>query len=378
VTYVHYLRKELIQQGHRVSVFSRRIGKTNKDPQIYLVAPGFSDRHIDRLKFLASRATAHATWGRYIAEKIHEVHRNDPIDILEMEEFWGWCAEVRERLSIPVVVKLHGPAFLDVVDDTRNTALTRARVEVEGRALRQMPAITSPSLDTLRSTVARYDLHPSIGKVIPNPMPVEGNPELWAWDRCDRKTILFVGRFDKRKGGDIALVAFRELLEKDESLKLLFVGPDRGVTSANGSLVFFEEFCKSLFTPAQRSRISNLGQLRRDDIFSLRRQAAVTLVVSRWENQPNTALEAMVQACPIVALDSGGVSEIVQHEVTGLLCRQDDVTDLCEKIRRLMSEPGTARQLGENARRWVIERHSVDKLARQTLDTYRETLSLRR
>ena len=102
----------------------------------------------------------------------------------------------------------------------------------------------------------------------------------------------------------------------------------------------------------------------------------LTIVASRWENQASTVLEAMIQGCPIVASDTGGTSEIIADEVTGLLARPDDIDDLCQKIMCLLNDPARARQLGENARRFVLERHSVQKLARETVDVYRQAISI--
>jgi glycosyltransferase involved in cell wall biosynthesis len=377
VIYVHHLRNELMNQGHRVSVFTGRIGRTNRDPGIHLVKATAKYRIVRKLSGLFRGDSYHVSnWGKAIGAKVNEVNQTDPIDVLEMEESFGWCADVQKLVPIPVVVKLHGPAFLTLIEEARQTETARARIEVEGNGLRQIVAIVSPSQSTLLDTVSRYDLHPPIRRVIPNPVIVEAGVEPWNLEGCDRKTILFVGRFDKLKGGDTMLIAFRRLLEIDHSLKLIFVGPDRGLTSAGGSPVAFNEFRNSLFTEAQRPSISYLGQLPRTDIFELRRKAMLTIVVSRWENQPNAVLEAMIQGCPIVASDTGGMSEIIQNEITGFLARRDDIDDLCRKIMRLLNEPARARWMGENARQLVTERNSVQKLAKETVDLYCQVISI--
>lgn len=311
-----------------------------------------------------------------MAAKALEIHRRDPIDILEMEESFGWCADVQERVPFPVVVKLHGPAFLDLVEEARETQFARARIKVEGRALARMPVIVSPAKQTLLDTVARYNLEPKIQKVLPNQVLAEGDVESWNLDQCDRKMILFVGRFDKRKGGDTALIAFRKLLEQDDGLKLIFIGPDIGISSEGGSQVSFDAFCKPLFTEAQRRQIQYLGRLPRVDISQYRRQAMVTLVLSRWDNQPNTALEAMLQGCPIVGTEVGGMNEIIEQGATGLLARPDDIADLCEKIMSLLGDPAKARQMGENAYRFVTTQYSGERLAKETIDLYGEVISM--
>jgi len=184
--------------------------------------------------------------------------------------------------------------------------------------------------------------------------------------------MLYVGRFDKLKGGDTVLSVFRRLLDMDPELRLIFVGPDIGLSSQTTSAVYFSEFSSRLFTPAEKRNIEYVGQLPRRAIFELRPRAMVTLVTSRWENQPNTALEAMMQGCPIVACDTGGMGEIIQHDATGLLADPTDTDDFCRKVITLLRNPSKAYQLGRQAREFVINRHSIECIVAETLDVYRQ------
>jgi glycosyltransferase involved in cell wall biosynthesis len=270
---------------------------------------------------------------------------------------------VREFAAPPLLVRLHGPAFLTLSEEAERPGLARARIELEGEALRRAAALVSPSECALRCTAQRYRLDPPIKAVIPNPLRAEG--PRWELERCERKTLLFVGRFDRVKGGDTALIAFRRLLEADAELKLVFIGPNAGV----------DEFCGSLFTPAQRRSVQFLGMLPAAEIRELRTRAAATLVLSRWETQGYTALEAMLQGCPLIVSDAGALSEVVQHGATGLVARLEDIDDLCAKVRRLLDDPLAAREMGRNAQRFVAERHSPRHIAERALGLYARVLA---
>jgi glycosyltransferase involved in cell wall biosynthesis len=366
-----------MNQGHRVSVFAKVIGRTNKDAGIYPVEPTLEYKFRRKLHgFFKQGSYDVFNWGRAIAAAVNRVSRADPIDVLEMEESFGWCADVQKRVSCPVVVKLHGPAFLTLVEEDRETEFAAARIEAESRGLRQLTSITAPSQGTLLSTISQYGLNPKIKRVIRNPIRAETEAAQWDLQHCDRNTLLFVGRFDKPKGGDTVLLAFRRLLELNANLKLIFVGPNWGLTTATGARIFFDEFRDSLFTKAQRPSINYLGELPRTDIVGLRQKAMLTVVASRWENQPNTALEAMIQGCPIVANDSGGISEIVEDKITGLLAKSDDIQDLCQKVLYMIDNPEQAQAMGKNAQRFVTERHSVKVVTQETVAVYREAVSL--
>ena len=56
--------------------------------------------------------------------------------------------------------------------------------------------------------------------------------ERWRLEDCNPKEVLFVGRFDRHKGGDLIIEAFRSVLREVPQARLRFVGPDMGYTNA--------------------------------------------------------------------------------------------------------------------------------------------------
>src|SRR5882762_9311792 len=89
----------------------------------------------------------------------------------------------------------------------------------------------------------------------------------------------------------------------------------------------------------------------------------------------NAAFEAMMQGCPVVALDTGGLREIIGNDVTGLLARAGDIDHLCDRIMTLIEDPARTRDLGANARRAVMEHHSIVNIAKQLVDVYRQAIA---
>ena len=375
VTYVHYMVKGLEARGHRVTVMSGDMESMHEGPRAARIPP--PSRLTQRLRRLLGRPLTVFDGWRGVARAINRLDATDPVDVVEMEETFGLSAEVSQRVRATVVTKLHGPAFLSLVDEELSNDAGQRRVDVEGKALRTLQVITAPSLWTLDQTLAHYALQPAIARVVSN--PIEDQPMLPLWDasRCDEQRILFVGRFDKLKGADLLVTAFARLAAIRPSLRLTFVGPDPGLVGSSGSKINLPEFVRSLGGPTLANRIDVFGQLGPAQIQLLRPQAAVTVVASRRENQAYTALEAMLQACPLVCTDSSGLSELVQHEVTGLKARSEDAADIATQIDRLLSSPRLAQKLGSAARAYVLEHHSPDEIARQTLDVYERAISLR-
>jgi glycosyltransferase involved in cell wall biosynthesis len=376
ITYVHWMKREFEEQGHRVSVFTGKLDSSVEEPGIYQLRRGRWDEAVHRV---ARRwiPVERAIFGfsAAIATEISRVHRRHPIDIIEMEESFGWFADVGKLTSLPLLVKLHGPAFLSLVGEELNTSFGRTKVAREGRALKLATAIASPCEITLQQTIERYRLAPKHKAHIVNPLTMDSSTPHWRLDACDRNTILFVGRFDLRKGADVALKAFLLVLKDHPNLKLIFVGPDSGLSTADGGRIYFNVYCDSLYPPELRARVEFRGPLANHEVTKLRAQSMVTVVASRWENQGYTVLEAMFQGCPVVSTDAGGCPESVINGVTGRLARSEDPEDFAAQLRAMIRQPEAAEAMGKAARRHVLELHSVNRVAAVSLELYERVIS---
>lgn len=305
-----------------------------------------------------------------ISAEILREHRRHPIDIIEMEESFGWSADVQRRTSLPVVVKLHGPAFLTLVERERNTSFGREKIEREGRALSRSRTIISPSEANLKRTVERYALVSKDTRIIVNPVIVSESTPVWSLDACDRKAILFVGRFDLVKGADVVLRAFSSVLKSIPDAKLIFAGPDNGWITAEGRRIQFASYCESVLSPEARSRIAFLGRVPHREVAALRVKAMVTVLASRWESQPYTMLEAMAQGCPVVATDAGACPESIAHQRNGLLARSEDPEDFALQLCAALRDPQGAVAMGRAAREHVVQHHSPEAVVNALLNCY--------
>jgi glycosyltransferase involved in cell wall biosynthesis len=86
-------------------------------------------------------------------------------------------------------------------------------------------------------------------------------------------------------------------------------------------------------------------------------------------------IEAMSLGCPIVAASVGGIPEIMQDQVDGLLHRPEDPEDLAAKIVTLMNDPARAAQLGGHAALTCEQRFYPEAIATQMVDFYRRALA---
>lgn len=315
-------------------------------------------------------------FGRTIAPVLNERAREGRLDILESHDGFGLARALLKNSPAPVVVRLHGPWFLNgralgVAED----ALFRRRDRMEGRLIREAHAITSPSHDVLRGCREHFGLPIEDAMVIPNPVPPAPADHIWQPKDAEPGTVLFIGRFDRHKGGDLVIDALSHLKEHVPEARLSFAGPDRGLRTGDGANVGLEDYAaRILGEHAHPPHFSWLGAVPHGELPQLRKQAAVTVVASRYENFPMALLEAMAQGCPVVAAGAGGIPEIIQDGRNGLLCAPEDPPDLAEKVRHLLQDPALAARLGAQALKDCQERYHPGVVARQMLAFYEDVI----
>jgi glycosyltransferase involved in cell wall biosynthesis len=383
VSYLGACVPALEVQGHAASLFSFSVAGGTTAGGVYNLEQlranrGLGARLLDRLAWLRghdhglTRKVCHA-----LVAAIRRAISERGVQLLEIEESFGWALSLRRRIPIPVVVRLHGPWFLNGrANGHPIDAAFQTRVRNEGLGLRAADGVTAPSLDVLEKTRAYYGMALKQAEVIPNSVPE--SPASMCWDPAQRQRheILFIGRFDRHKGGDLIIDAFRQVLTRIPEARLRFVGGDLGVQDDSGKTWTIRDYTEDRIPGAWRSgQVDWLGRQPHANLFELRRTATLTVVCSRYEAFGLTATEAMSQGCPLVVTGAGALSEIVQDGVNGLVCRPDDPADLAEKLCCLTENPSLAERLGRQAAVDCRRRYNPDFLAARQAEYYQRVIA---
>lgn len=101
-----------------------------------------------------------------------------------------------------------------------------------------------------------------------------------------------------------------------------------------------------LLTPEVRERFNNLGHLPHGEVLEEIRASDMLVVSSRLESLPNVIVEAFNLGLPVVATRAGGVPELVQDGVNGLLCEVEDAECLAAKMRELADDASRRHHMG--------------------------------
>jgi glycosyltransferase involved in cell wall biosynthesis len=102
-------------------------------------------------------------------------------------------------------------------------------------------------------------------------------------------------------------------------------------------------------------RVRFLGAGTRDDVLTLFRAADAMLVTSAWENLPHTVLEALAVGTPVIATAVGGIPEVVDDGVNGLLVPAHDVAAIARAVDRVVHDDALRRALATAAPESVEE-----------------------
>jgi glycosyltransferase involved in cell wall biosynthesis len=252
--------------------------------------------------------------------------------------------------------------------------LNRRRSAREGRGIQNAHFITAPSAEVLEAVRSHYGAALTQSRVVPNPLDAAPEADIWGIERCDNDSLLYVGRFDRRKGGDLILFAFRKLAASYPKLRLTFVGPDVGI-KGDGEVSHFERFIRENLPEWCRSRVDFRGQLSHFEIMSLRTKSFATVVASQYEIMPYSVLESMSLGCPTVATAVGGIPELIKDQQNGLLVPSQDVDALAGACARLLDDHALTMRLGRQAWQDCRDLYSSARIAAQTVNAYEEAIA---
>jgi glycosyltransferase involved in cell wall biosynthesis len=158
-----------------------------------------------------------------------------------------------------------------------------------------------------------------------------------------------VGRLEAQKRFDLLMEAFARIRTRQPRARLVIVG-DGGLREQLASL-------------HQRLQLGGSCLLagHRQDVAVLHNAFDLFVQASDREGSPNVLLEAMALGTPIVATDVGGTTELISHQVHGLVVSPSDVTALVAALTEALNEPALASARAMAARRRIEEELSFDR-----------------
>lgn len=161
--------------------------------------------------------------------------------------------------------------------------------------------------------------------------------------------IAFVGRLTRDKGAYDLVEAVALLRKWNAQIRLELAGDgDAGALARHA------------YELGMGDRVLVRGWCPPEECARMHARSAIFVLPSHVEALPMSLLEAMAAGCAVIATRVGGIPDVVQDGVNGLLVAPRQPVQIAEAIARLLAEPGLAAQLGRAARATIARRHSPE------------------
>ena len=119
-----------------------------------------------------------------------------------------------------------------------------------------------------------------------------------------------------------------------------------------------------------------LGNIPNENTPAFYQNSRFIVLCSTWfEGFPMILVEAMMQGKPVIASRIGGIPEIVDDGVTGLLFEPGNADDLAKKICYLWNNPSVCKQMGQAGREKTLSQYSPEKYYQRLMAVYRKAIS---
>jgi glycosyltransferase involved in cell wall biosynthesis len=234
-----------------------------------------------------------------------------------------------------------------------DSAEARSAHAAEGRLFREADRVVVTTERMRDAVEAEHGIARAKITVVPNYVDTElFGPGA---ERPEPRSLIYVGRLAREKN----IGALLEAAAAVDAALVTIVGGGPLRTD-------LERQAKDLGVDARF-----LGNVPNRQLPALLRRSELFVQPSFYEWHPKALLEAMSCGRAVIGCDVPGVSEVISHSETGYLAGTG-ADDLREAILALLGDPTLSARIGEAARRYVIERFSLDRIAALELELLRE------
>ncbi|WP_250283664.1 MULTISPECIES: glycogen synthase [unclassified Frankia] len=293
--------------------------------------------------------TWYANLGGHLASLLYGIphvmtsHSLEPLRPWKAEQLGGgyalssWCERVAIE-SAAAVIAVSGGMRADVL--SAYPAVDPARVHVIGNGIDTDEYAPDPGTDVL----ARHGVDPQ------------------------QPSVVFVGRITRQKGLPVLLKAAAGL-DPRAQLVLCAGAPDTDDLLAEVTAQVDQ------LRDTRKGVVWLPGMLSKPEVIQLLTHAAVFVCPSVYEPLGIVNLEAMACGTAVVASRVGGIPEVVDDRVTGLLVPPEDPAALAEAVNTLLGDPARADAMGRRGRDRAVAEFGWQAVAERTARLYESVLS---
>lgn len=222
---------------------------------------------------------------------------------------------------------------------TKERGMRGMLLNMEERKWMMKEAITLPDLVLAHSVFLQQIF--SQHTTVPIKVLSHGHELVWLNDyqgktSSEKVRFGYIGQLQWSKGVHVLVEAFKRSKLDDEASLQVWGDPTRNTA--------YVQTLSNLIDGS--TQIALRGRFEQDQLALVLSELDVVVVPSLWyENAPLVIREAFAANTPVIATHLGGMAEVVNHEVNGLLFERSNADDLASQLRRIVNEPNLIDQL---------------------------------
>jgi glycosyltransferase involved in cell wall biosynthesis len=196
----------------------------------------------------------------------------------------------------------------------------------------------------------------------------KGNAESILKKPKGSRFVTCIGRIDRNKGQLTAIEGMKNLLKEDKTLRLVLIGSSLpGLESG-----YLSELKNSVFKNGIEDKVIFIESQK--NIFPYLELTDIFLHCSFEEAHGLVILEAMSKGVPVVATNVGGIPEIIEEGVSGLLYEAGNGSMLGDKVEVLLQDEVLRKRLGEAGQEFSAENYSIENTIVAVEEVYKKIL----
>jgi glycosyltransferase involved in cell wall biosynthesis len=348
------LLEALMDRGHSVTALFLQTGRLLETARQRGIEVSLIERKGTLDTTAIRRIAAHVRQRRYDIVHSHSVAGN----------LYGRLACMLAG-PIPLVTSVHADTWQEISDSTRSALKARLWFHAD-IIMNRFSDVIVPNSRYVEDMLIRRGVPPAKLRTIHNGIPLAAPEDFdskraalaFPGIRPSSAVVGTVGRFTDSKNQELLLQAAPLVLERIPGVCFLLVGDGTNRTRLH-------EVSRELGV-AQRVVFTGWT----DDVYSYISAMDVFVLPSRHEAFGIALLEAMSLAKPVVATRTGGIPEVVEEGVSGLLATSENASEMAENIVLLLENPDRAREMGQRGREVLEREFTLPKMADKVESLY--------
>ena len=370
VKIVYENSKELIDRGHQVTVYC-----TNLMDKKNYIQKGTYETEIDGIRVVYFHTFRIPQWPgtlgpiwlpdmkKYLDKECQSfdvIHINGYRNLMNLA-----VSTAARRNNVPFVIQPHGG--LPIIVNSHFIKRVYDKV-LGGQELLKVGAIIALQ-ESERQQALEHGIPDDLIKIIPNGLNLSSQPKMQTFGAFRKKyqiplsspVILFLGRINKKKGTDMLVKAFSQLLDLDPYL--VIAGPDDGQLEEVKALIAEYDL---------QEKVRLTGLLAGEDIASAYQDSDLFALPCRADTFPTTILEACFYELPMVITDRCESADIVKDKVADIV--PFDIEAFALGMRRLIVDRNHYSVYKQNCPKLMQEQFSVSSTVNRLESVYRQVI----